>query len=136
MISAAIGSFMVCIQTKLDQYSNGETAALLRILVYNANKTAFGDGVPQIPQVPGVPPVLSSSEYILYLAVLLALGSGAIAVLIIIISSMAPEYMFSPGLFSFFRFMIWILHVGLGGGFLFALIGITLQVPVAVRPPS
>ena len=47
-VRAVITSFMLYIQPRLEPDPADEANALLRILVYNTNKTAFGGDVPQI----------------------------------------------------------------------------------------
>ena len=132
LLSAVITSFMVYVQPKLDQDHTQETAALLRILVYNANHNAFGGEVPQIPEWKGAPQNLSASEYLLYMALLSTLACGGYALIIRLASALNTWRVFRWVFYRFSPLVIWVTILALWGAFGLLFIAATLQFADAV----
>lgn len=132
LLSAVVVTLMTYIQPQLNQDPNDEMTALLRILVYNANNSAFGGDVPQIPQWTGAPSALITSEYILFIALCTGLFGGAYALLIRLASVLNSWRFFHWLYYKLSPFVIWITIFLLMCAF--GLIGLaaTLQLPVVV----
>ena len=58
-----------------------ETAALLRVLIYQNNNTAFGESVPALPQWTGPPPTMVHVQAILFTSLSVSLLSAFLATL-------------------------------------------------------
>ena len=137
LLSAVITSFMVYVQPKLEQDHTQEAAALLRILVYNANHNAFGGEVPQIPEWKGASKILSASEYLLYLAFFFTIGSGSSALIIRVFSELNIRMFLgssirSSWIFYTFLFFLWTTMIYLCCAFSLLFIAATLQFADAV----
>ena len=75
-------AFIIEVNSQLRPDPNDETAALLRILVYNANRTIFGDNVPTLPpQWTGPPRTTVQVQAILYASLAASLFSAFLAML-------------------------------------------------------
>ena len=53
--SSVTSAFIIEVDSHLQPDPGDETAALLRVLVYQSNDTAFGDNIPTLPQQSGPP---------------------------------------------------------------------------------
>ena len=137
LLSAVITSLMLYIQPKLDPDSSDDAAALLRVLVYNANKTAFGDEVPQVPQWTGAPGVLVASEYLLYAALLIALTGGSYALLVRLACALLHSWsLFGWIFYKVSPYVIWATIFELWCAFGLLSIAVTLQIPFIVDAVS
>lgn len=74
-------AFIIYIHPQLQQDPNEESAALLRVLVYAANRTAFGGDVPQVPTWTGPPPTVIAALILLYLGLAATMASVLFAIL-------------------------------------------------------
>lgn len=74
-------AFIVQVQSELTQDPNEETAALLRVLIYKTDNTAFGGNVPATPQWSGPLPRIVHVQAILYTSLALSLLSAFLAML-------------------------------------------------------
>ena len=135
LLSAVITSFMFYIQPKLNPDTN-ETTALLRTLAYNANPSAFVGAVTQVPQSTGVPKVLYASEYILYTALVITLGAGALALIIRLSSELSDKFLFRWLFKIFFSIIIWLTVFVLLCVFGLLFLAVTLQLPIVVNSVS
>jgi hypothetical protein len=123
---------MLYIQPKLDPDSNDEVTALLCILVYNANKTAFGGDAPQIPRWTGAPVKLAVSEYFLYAAFVSAISCGSYALSIRLASELVSHPLFRWIFYKFSPFVIWYTIFVLWGALALLFVAVTLQLPFIV----
>ena len=74
-------AFIIQVQPQLQQDPNGETAALLRVLIYKMDNTTFGGAVPTIPQWSGPPRAIVQVQAILYASLAVSLLSAFLAML-------------------------------------------------------
>ena len=81
MFSAVTSAFIIDVNTQLQPDPNEETAALLRLLIYNMNKTAFGGTVPTVPQWSGPPRTIVRVQAMLYASLAASLLSAFLAML-------------------------------------------------------
>ena len=133
LLAAVSVTLMTYIQPKLDPDSGAEAVALLRILVYQANNSAFGGEVPEVLKWTGAPSALITSEYILFLALCTGLLGGAYALLIRLASVLNSVRIFHWLYYKFSPFVVWFTVFLLMCTF--GLIGLaaTLQLPVVVN---
>jgi len=133
LLAAVSVTLMTYVQPRLNQDSGEETVALLRILVYNVNNSAFGGEVPQVPQWPGAPPALITAEYILFIALCTGLLGGVYALFIRLTSVMNSVRFFHWLYYKLSPFVVWLTIFLLMCTF--GLIGLaaTLQLPGVVK---
>ena len=83
LFSAVTSAFIVAVNSELKPGSDGETAALLRAILYNMNQTAFaGQDAPTVPQQwTGPPQATVQVQAILYASLLASLLSAFLAML-------------------------------------------------------
>ena len=62
MFSAVTSAFIIEVDPQLQPDSGDETAALLRVLIYKMDNTAFGNDVPALPEWNGPPAGWSKSK--------------------------------------------------------------------------
>ena len=74
-------AFIIQVQPQLQPDPNGETAALLRVLIYKIDNTTFGDNVPTVPQWSGPPHTIVQVQAILYASLAASLFSAFLAML-------------------------------------------------------
>ena len=74
-------AFIIEVNSQLQPDSGDETAALLRVLIYQNNSTAFGDNVPALPQWTGPPPTMVHVQAILFASLSVSLLSAFLAML-------------------------------------------------------
>ena len=67
-------AFIIFVQPEFQENSNDETAALLRILIFDTTNCTLGDGVPQELQWNGVPHLVFVAQLFLYLSLLCELS--------------------------------------------------------------
>ena len=81
MFSAVASAFIIQVDSQLQPDTGEETAALLRVLIYQNNKTAFGDNVPTLPQSTGPSPTMVNVQAILFASLSASLLSAFLAML-------------------------------------------------------
>ena len=74
-------AFIVQVDSQLQPDPGDETAALLRVLIYEINNAAFGDHVPTLPQWTGPPPTMVHVQAILFASLVVSLLSAFLAML-------------------------------------------------------
>ena len=74
-------AFIIQVDSQLQPDSGGETAALLRVLIYEINKSAFGNNVPTLPQWAGPPLMKVQVQAILFASLATSLLSAFLAML-------------------------------------------------------
>lgn len=79
--STVISAFVVVIQPQLQPDPGKEFAALLRVLLHNMNKTAFGTTVPIVPEWTGPPSEIVATQVLLFLSLASMLSSVLFALL-------------------------------------------------------
>ena len=82
LFSAVTSAFIVEVNSELQPDPNQETAALLRVILYNMNNTTFGNDIPTIPQPwTGPPRAIVQVQAILYASLAASLFSAFLAML-------------------------------------------------------
>ena len=81
LFSAVTSAFIIDIQSQLQPDTGEETAALLRLLIYKIDDTAFGNDVPTLPQWTGPPHTIVQVQAILYASLAASLFSAFLAIL-------------------------------------------------------
>ena len=82
LFSAVTSAFIVEVNSELQPDPNQETAALLRVILYNMNNTTFGKDIPTIPQPwTGPPRAIVQVQAILYASLAASLFSAFLAML-------------------------------------------------------
>ena len=74
-------AFTIQVDSQLKPDSGDETTALLRVLIYEINNTAFGDKVPTLPQWTGPPLTMVHVQAILFASLAISLLSAFLAML-------------------------------------------------------
>ena len=74
-------AFIIQVGSQLQQDPNEETAALLRVILYQLNKTAFDGNVPPVPKWSGPPRTIVQVQAILYASLAASLFAAFLAVL-------------------------------------------------------
>jgi hypothetical protein len=74
-------AFIIQVHPQLQQDPTDETAALLRVILYNMNNTAFGGNIPSLPQWTGPPRVMIQVQAMLYASFAASLLSALLAML-------------------------------------------------------
>jgi hypothetical protein len=74
-------AFIIEVDSKLQPDPGDETAALLRVLIYEINNNAFGGNVPTIPQWTGPPSAMVDVQAILFASLSISLLSAFLAML-------------------------------------------------------
>ena len=82
LLSAVIAAFVVAIQPQLQPDPVEESAALLRVILYNMDKTAFGAEVPTVPKWTGPPGEIVATEVLLYLSLITTLSTAFLTLLV------------------------------------------------------
>ena len=80
-VSAVTSAFIIEVDPQLQPDPGDETAALLRILIYKIDNTAFGDDVPTLPQWTGPPRAMVRAQAILFASLAASLFSAFLAML-------------------------------------------------------
>ena len=74
-------AFIIQVDSQLKPDSGDETTALLRVLIYEMNKTALGDNAPTLPRWTGPPPTMVQVQAILFASLSISLLSAFLAML-------------------------------------------------------
>ena len=123
---------MLYIQPKLDQDPNDESAALLRIIAYSINSSAFSEPPPKLEQWNGAPIILTTAEYILYGALGVTFTGGMYALLIRLTSALGDWRLFRLFFYKFSPFVIWMSIFLMCCSFALIFLAATLQLPAVV----
>ena len=81
LFSAVASAFIIDVQSNLQPDAAGDTAALLRVLIYKMDNTTFGADTPTIPQWTGPPRAMVQVQAILYASLAASLLSAFLAML-------------------------------------------------------
>ena len=81
LFSAVTSAFIIEVDSQLKPDPGDETAALLRVLIYEINNATFGDNVPTLPQWTGPPPTMVHVQAILFASLAISLLSAFLAML-------------------------------------------------------
>jgi len=81
LFSAVTSAFIIEVNPKLHPDPNDETNALLRILIYNINSTAFDGNVPTLPRWSGPPRTILQVQTMLYASLAASIFSALLAML-------------------------------------------------------
>ena len=81
MFSAVTSVFIIQIDSQLQPNPNGETAALLRVLLFKIDNTTFGNDVPPLPQWTGPSRAMVQVQAILFASLTVSLFSAFLAML-------------------------------------------------------
>ena len=81
LFSAVTSAFVIEVNSELQPDPNEETVALLRLLIYQMNSTAFGGTVPTVPQWAGPPRTIVQVQAILFSSLATSLFSAFLAML-------------------------------------------------------
>lgn len=76
-----VSLFIIHVQPQLQPDPNEESAALLRVLIYKTDNTAFGNNVPTLPQWTGPPQSIVLVQCLLYASLATSLLAGFLAIL-------------------------------------------------------
>ena len=82
LFSAVTSAFIIEVNSQFQPDPNQETAALLRVILYNMNNTTFGDNIPTLPQPQTGPPrVIVKAQAILFASLAALLFAAFLAML-------------------------------------------------------
>jgi len=81
LFSAVSTSFIIYIHPQLQADSGDETTALLRVIIYKLDPTAFGGSAPTIPQWAGPSGTVTRVQLLLYLSLVFQVVTVLLAVL-------------------------------------------------------
>ena len=82
LFSAVTSAFIIEVNSQFQPDPNQETAALLRVILYNMNNTTFGDDIPTLPQPQTGPPrVIVEAQAILFASLAASLFAAFLAML-------------------------------------------------------
>ena len=81
LLSTVTSAFILYIQPQLRADPNEESAALLRVLIYKTDNTAFGGDVPEVPRWTGPPNTTVVALLLLYISLAGTLGATLFAIL-------------------------------------------------------
>ena len=82
LFSAVTSAFIIEVNSQFQPDPNQETAALLRVVLYNMNKTTFGDSIPALPQPWNGPPrMVVEVQAILFASLAASLFAAFLAML-------------------------------------------------------
>jgi hypothetical protein len=81
LLSALTSAFILNVDPQLAPDSGDETAALLRVLLYEINNSTFGGDVPTLPEWAGPPLSLVNFQAILFASLIVSLLSAFLAML-------------------------------------------------------
>jgi hypothetical protein len=130
LLAAAITAFIIYIQPGLQEDPHEETAALLRLYLYNINSSYFaGTDAPTLPDWKGAPTLLTVAQIVLYISLAATLLCGWYALVIKFFTdsyALGWENRFLGWLTRWIFIVIYLLLAGVFCGIFLAL---TLQVP-------
>ncbi|KAF9789628.1 hypothetical protein BJ322DRAFT_547425 [Thelephora terrestris] len=128
LLAATITAFIVYLQPQLQENSIDDTAALLRILLYNANQSIFtGQPVPELPTWPGAPIILTIAQIILYACLAGTLMCGMYAMLIKFLTDSNALGWKNRIVDGFTRWVFFVIYLILSGVFFWTFVALTLQ---------
>ena len=82
LFSAVTSAFIIEVNSELQPDPNQESAALLHVILYNMNNTAFSNNIPTIPQPwTGPPPAIAQVQAIMYASLAASLFATFLAML-------------------------------------------------------
>ena len=81
LFSAVTSAFILDVQYQLQPDTGDETAALLRVLIYKIDSTAFGNDRPTLPQWSSPPHTIVQVQTILYASLIVSLLAAFLAML-------------------------------------------------------
>ena len=81
LFSVVTSAFVIHVHSQLQPDQIQETAALLRVLIHNLDRTAVGNDIPTVPEWTGPPPTIVQVEAILYASFATSLFSAFLAML-------------------------------------------------------
>lgn len=128
LLAATITSFIVYIQPQLQDNSSDDTAALLRILLYNTNSSLFSTP-PELPTWDGSPIILTIAQIMLYACLAGTLMCGLYAMLIKFLTDSNALGWKNKIVQSFTRWVFFVIYLLLSGVFFWVFVALTLQVP-------
>ena len=129
LLAATITAFIIYIQPQLQQDTGTETAALLRLLIYNTNHTAFGGEVPAMPDWNGAPIILTVAQVILYCCLAATLLCGWYALVVKFFTDSYALGWKNKFLDMLTRWIFFVMYLFLAGVFFGIFAALTLQVP-------
>ncbi|KAF9789629.1 hypothetical protein BJ322DRAFT_1105488 [Thelephora terrestris] len=130
LLAATITSFIVYIQPQLQENSTDDTAALLRLLLYNTNQSIFtGESVPELPTWPGAPIILTIAQIMLYACLAGTLMCGLYAMLIKFLTDSNALGWKNRIVDGFTRWVFFVIYLLLSAVFFWTFVALTLQVP-------
>lgn len=130
LLAATITSFIVYVQPQLQENSSDDTAALLRVLIYNTNQTIFGSNPPpMLPTWPGAPTILTVAQIIFYACLTGTLLCGFYAMLIKFLTDSNALNWKDKIVKWFTRWVFFVIYLLLSLVFLGLFLALTLQVP-------
>ena len=129
LLAAEITAFIIYIQPQLQQDPGSETAALLRVLIYNMNNSAFGGEVPQLPEWNGAPVILTVAQVMLYISLAATLMCGLYAMIVKFFTDSYALGWKTWFLDLLVRWIFFVIYLFLAGVFFGIFVALTLQVP-------
>lgn len=129
LLAATITAFIIYIQPQLQQDPGDETTALLRILVYNANNSAFGGDIPTLPDWNGAPVIITVVQVMLYCCLAATLLCGLYAMMVKFFTDSNALNWHNKFLDGLTRWIFFVMYLFLGGVFFGMFAALTLQVP-------
>ena len=129
LLAATITAFIVYIQPQLQQDPSDEAAALLRVLIYTMNNSAFGGDVPTVPDWKGAPVILTVAQIILYCSLAATLLCGWYALIVKFFTDSYALGWKNRFLDWLTRWIFFVMYLFLAGVFLGIFLALTLQVP-------
>ena len=82
LLSTVISAFVVGNQPQLQQDPAEESAALLRVILYNMDKNAFGTNVPTVPEWTGPTSEIVAAQALLFFSLIITLSTAFLALLV------------------------------------------------------
>lgn len=123
---------MLYVQPLLDPDPKDEIIVLLRLVVYDEDRSIAGGYIPQIPELTPGPAVLFKSEYILYGALTATISCGAFASLVRLASALNGSRHFRWLYFKLSPVVVWMTILCLWIASILTFVAIALQLPVVV----
>ena len=129
LLAAEITAFIIYIQPQLQQDPGDETVALLRMLIYNMNNTAFGGVAPAPATWNGAPTILTIAQIILYVSLAATLLCGLYALIVKFFTDSYALGWKNTFLDMLTRWIFFVMYLFLAGVFFGIFAALTLQVP-------
>ena len=128
-MASTITTFIVYIQPQLQPDPGEETVALLRVILYNMNNTAFEGKVPTLPDWKGAPVLLCVSQIILYCCLAGALLSGWYLVMVMFFTDQYSLGWRNRFLDWLTRWVFILMYMLVAGAVFGTFLALVLQVP-------